>query len=79
MKKYKVVGGYVESQNDGDSHYVSALQLCLLYGVNPSECHLVNLHKQATFRRLYSGNDLIELHPRRDGHYFLPKENKEKL
>lgn len=75
MKKYKVLGGCIESKNDGDTHYISAMKLCLLYGVNPSECYLVDAHQRSELRRL--PDDLIELRPRYDGHYFLPPENKE--
>ncbi len=41
MKKYIVIGGYVNSRTDGQRHYVNAMELCRLYKVHPSECLLV--------------------------------------
>ncbi len=38
MIKYLVYPGEVNSQNDGDIHFISFKQLVQLYGVNPREC-----------------------------------------
>jgi hypothetical protein len=67
-KKYLVVPGYVYS-DDGDQHWVSALRLMHLYGVDPRHCVVK-----------YNGlpgqhNDgLIRLGPRSDGKYVIPEE-----
>lgn len=33
--KFLVIGGYVVSPNDGEVHFVSAYELCRLYGLDP--------------------------------------------
>lgn len=66
MPKYLVVPGFVISKNDGDRHWVSAQQLCRLYGVNPRECEVV------THPENYRGDDSpTVLRPRYDGDYRL--------
>lgn len=73
-KKYVVIGGRVQSVNDGDIHYIDALQLCHLYNINPQEAHLV---ENSTPRPLALSRDLIWLYPRRDGNYCLPDGERE--
>ena len=38
-KKYLVLGGYVNSKNDGQRHYIGCNKLMKLYGVSPNECY----------------------------------------
>ncbi len=65
--KYLVFPGYVTSQNDGQSHYVSATDLMQLYGVDPKKCR-INPPRITNL-----GARLIELRPRADGKYSLSK------
>ena len=64
--KYVVHPGYVVSRNDGDKHYITFIQLCRLYEVNPNECINAESQKQTVGRDLAS---LTHLHPRWDGNY----------
>ena len=65
-KKYAVYPGFVQSEHDGDRHYINFGELCKLYGVLFSEC--VNM----SFGR--SSRNLIELRPRQDGNYSKPEK-----
>jgi len=65
MKKYILHPGFIYSNVDGDKHYISAFQLCLLYSVKWSECVVyVSDNKEGM-------EDLISLYPRSDGNYKL--------
>lgn len=37
-KRFLAFGGYVNSQSDGDKHYIPAQKIPELYGVDPAEC-----------------------------------------
>lgn len=68
MIRYALHPSKVKSQNDGQIHYVSADDLCELYGVSPLDCIVIDKS-----RHLWDEltDDLIHLHPRRDGKYEL--------
>ena len=73
--KYALIPGHIDSKNDGDEHYISAGQLCKLYGVNRNECLVIDYKNPGTFRGLNLDN-YIQLHPRYDGNYKLPVKTK---
>jgi hypothetical protein len=68
MKKYLVDPGWVTSVTDGDRHYIGAVALMRLYGVDPRECVIAD--------RLQSrkNTELIRLTPRSSGNYVVPKK-----
>lgn len=74
MKKYIVVGGWVESMNDRDRHWVSALEVAKLYDLRPDQYYLAS-PVDALWNDDYP-NDCIILKPRYDGNYTLPKESE---
>lgn len=69
--KYIVYDGKVKSKNDGDIHYISHQQVIRLFGVNPTECLLVN---RPDWFRGYS-KEFLEtlkvLQPKQNGDYSL--------
>jgi hypothetical protein len=71
---YAVRPGWVTSIHDGQRHYIGASQLIRLYGAPRDQCivfeNLEKLPLDAARTRL---EDMIQLHPRRDGHYKLPE------
>ena len=73
--KYALIPGYVESKSDGQDHYISARQLCRLYGVNRNECLVIDYKNPGTFRGLNIDN-YIQLPPRYDGDYKLPTKKE---
>jgi hypothetical protein len=74
--KYVIAPGYVHSVNDGDRHYIGAMQLIRLYGVSPKECRIYEPAPQWTtgvFRYEEQANKgLIWLRPKANGDYSLP-------
>lgn len=67
-KKYAVFSGDVQSQRDGDWHFIGNMELCRLYGVDPQECVMVD-------KKCYSQEyieSLIPLRPNYFGDYSLP-------
>lgn len=68
-KKYRLNPGYVISESDGDRHYINSVQLAQNYGVKMAECVLKNTDTDHG----YTGG-LVDLWPRSDGDYTLPKE-----
>ncbi len=68
-KKYVICPGWVESQTDGDRHFIGAARLMQLYGVSPAECFV---ERAWPFRPLPEG--LIPLGPRYRGDYTLPTQ-----
>lgn len=70
-KKYAVCPDWVTSRSDGERHYVDAQALVSLYGVNPSECVVAAPSRERSRQQQFHG--LIELRPRSDGNYKLPK------
>jgi hypothetical protein len=72
--KYLVIGGWVVSKKDHLSHYVSATTLVSLYGIDRSECLLVE-GKSTRYRPLEEClSKLIILRPDPSGEYVLPKK-----
>lgn len=73
MKKYLLLGGYIFSKNDIDSHFISAKKLQELYNLSLNECILAN--KESDLDGIDYTN-LIILQPRFLGDY---KECLEKV
>ena len=69
MIKYIVHPGYVRSKNDRDKHFISYDRLIELYGVNPKEC----VDARSEYSRSKPCEDCIDLKPKYDGNYTLPK------
>ena len=70
-KKYIVTGGTVISRSDGERHYITAQMLCILYGVHPSECYLIETNQPRWDLKLKGLPDLPRLLPKYDGNYKL--------
>ena len=74
--RYLLCPGYVKSKYDGDEHYIGAMRLARLYGVDPRECEIFEPRPwwPASFYRQDERRykDLIKLVPRYDGDYTLP-------
>ena len=67
-KKYALVPGRVQSQHDGDWHYISPSQLMRLYGVSRDDCVVLpDLPYYSSLLRAYEG--LIRLYPLYSGRY----------
>lgn len=74
--KYALYPGFVTSKTDGETHFISSLELARLYRVKISECITVSENRPDLSR----GIDLtgcIHLYPREDGNYCLPKGEKD--
>lgn len=74
-KKYVLHPGEVQSQSDGDIHYISYAQLINLYQLNPAECILSD-PKGEWMHGLTSEfiAGLTHLYPRYDGNYTLEED-----
>jgi hypothetical protein len=73
--KYAVYPGEVESKSDGQLHYITAGELCMLYGVRRDECVIVmpRYYSHPYYKAfLERASKLIALRPRYDGNYTLP-------
>jgi hypothetical protein len=73
--KYAVYPGFVTSNSDGQRHYITAGDLCLLYGVQMRDCLVIYLHDEtdpSKRERVQLASTLIALRPRFDGDYTLP-------
>ena len=74
MKRYLVYGGYVTSKFDKQRHYVSPVDVAILFKVNPNECIYVtpdtNVDDLGVPRGLRK-EDFIVLHPKQNGDYSL--------
>ena len=69
MIKYVVCGGWVQSQADGEEHYVSPERLIELYDVDPRECiKLRHMHSNHGFSQDFLVK-LPWLTPKFDGNY----------
>lgn len=77
--KYVICPGEVLSKTDGQRHYVGAMQLMKLYGVDPRECEIhepapwwpCSYYMAAEERQ----HGLPRLRPRYDGKYELHNKN----
>lgn len=72
-KDYYLMPGPIPSENDGEVHHISAVELARLYGVN---LHAENVHVIQEEERGYAGvwepgNDIF-LYPQSDGDYTIP-------
>ena len=76
-KKYLVIGDYIISENDGQVHFVSARQLCELYGLNPHapNVRLADIRRPETFWGY--DDSWIRLYPKYDGKYSKILEDKD--
>ena len=68
MNKYMLHPGWVQSQSDGDRHYISAQQLCDLYGVNISQCEIYKNEPGVKYS-VDEWKRFKHLRPRYDGKY----------
>lgn len=75
--KYALFPGRVFSKRDGQLHHVDAWQLAWLYNVPPRECVVVretlNPRQREIMMEKIKRQGLIELRPRYDGNYTIPK------
>lgn len=69
--RYVVIPGIVISEFDGAYHYIEAVDLARLYGVDFKQCYVIDIDNPATFYGVDDG--LIVLTPRSDGQYYLHK------
>ena len=70
--RYIIHPGYVLSNVDDQSHFISAERLIALYKVNPKQCILASSDLHG-----YNSAELIHLYPLYDGNYELPKLHKD--
>jgi hypothetical protein len=68
-KRYLVIGGEVFAA-DGDVHYIDAMTLCRLYGVDPRDAVLAE--HEGTPPGVREENYIV-LRPRDNGDYRLPE------
>ena len=79
MLKYVIYPGEVVSESDGEKHFIGAEQLARLYGVDLTECMVVDDRRKFTPASMMSwrkDSGLIHLYTRSDGDYKLPAINK---
>lgn len=74
-RKYLLIGGAVESQHDGQLHYISPLALLKLYNLKKRDCFLASSNSDDRLRGL-DLKEFIVLRPRFDGNYTLIDEQK---
>jgi hypothetical protein len=74
--RYLLCPGDVQSRTDGQVHYVPALQLVHLYGVQLSDCIILPGNRTPMDRRLReawlaraAAGEIVALWPREDGDY----------
>lgn len=67
-KKYVLMGGYITSKSDGDTHWIGADQLCQLYGLNQNLCFFCDPRLESTIYGINMGK-MIVLGPRFHGDY----------
>ena len=74
MKRYLVYGGHVTSKFDKQRHYVSPVNVAILFKVSPSECIYVTPYTHVNELGVPRGlkkEDFIVLHPKQNGDYSL--------
>lgn len=85
MTRTFVHPNWVQSKNDGDSHFIGFAQLCRLYMVRPDKAFRVDpeqstdmghtwAHRMPWGMRPMEGD--VHLYPRYDGDYPLFEENR---
>jgi len=70
--RYVLCPGYVQSNNDGQWHFITAPRLAELYGVDLKECFIYDRYDKSQLGFRAKKGDLL-LRPRRDGKYVLTK------
>lgn len=71
-----VHGGFIQSVNDGQIHYISSHRLCNIYGLNANASNIIPVKE---YGRLSIVNHnvftmgFIHVYPRQDGKYSLFK------
>lgn len=68
QKKYVLCPGWIDSENDGDEHYISASELAKLYDVDISDCIILT---EINYMFLKRDENLTFLYPSRNGDYTL--------
>lgn len=78
LLRYSVHPDFVQSNRDGQTHYIEAHRLMFLYGVRESECLVIDdsrdRHTYARLMRKAEELGLVSLRPRYDGNYTLPEK-----
>ena len=69
-----VIGDFIQSKKDNETHYISANALCSLYEFNVQECFLVEDDDKKQLLGLPS--TLPRFYPRFDGNYSNKEETK---
>lgn len=69
---YVLFPGKIVSKIDHDLHYVSAVQLARLYGIDFSQCKVVYADRNGSVKGYRKQPGDVELRPREDGDYRLP-------
>jgi hypothetical protein len=67
-KKYAIHPGYVISDYDGETHYITVNKLATLYGLKPRQYIVWDDKRPETFVGR-NKRDYIHLYPRCDGNY----------
>jgi hypothetical protein len=70
--RYVLHAGPVVSQNDGDTHFVSASDLARLYRLKPGEYVVAPHWRDPLSKGWKAPEGAIHLRPRRSGNYSLP-------
>lgn len=71
-KKYLIIGGYIISETDRQTHYVNAHTLRRLYNLPLNKCFLAESHDKILIENaLHLEPKLTILRPRYNGNYTL--------
>lgn len=73
LNRYIVHPGSVYSLRDGERHEIGFVDLCRLYGIDPSEAINAESPSLDVLKGFPDGTRYFDLFPRRDGDYTLPK------
>jgi hypothetical protein len=71
-KKYLLMPGYITSETDGDTHYISPLKLSKLYQIDIHDCIIYDPRFANSNKVLY--DNLIQLTPQYNGDYTIPEK-----
>lgn len=74
---YICYGGYVRSQSDGQTHYVTAKRVAQLYKLPYQKCLMIDERTTVRFARRGGLSAALKLYPRNDGDYDIKKRIKE--
>lgn len=81
-KEYIVIGSEVRSRKDGDYHYVDAMQLCRLYGLDPQKAVLLEERNHFNNPAIFDSKEAKDLpiyRPRYDGKYIKRGQKPKKV